>query len=79
MPGPRFRNKVSVSPSDVQRNDCFAIKVVAVAGYANDWAAYEGPSDWCDERVAASGTKLSEAQAKPLFYVMARSGRTYRH
>ncbi len=74
----RFRNKASVSPSDVQDGDAFAIKVVAVAGFAGDWAAYIGPSDWSDDSVANAGTKLLASVAKPLFYVMAMSGRGYR-
>ena len=65
-------------PTDVLWGDAFAIKVVAVAGYANDWAAYIGPSDWTDERVAEQGDKLSPEQAGPLFYVLRESGRTYR-
>jgi len=73
-----FKNKVTTSPSDVQPNDAFAIKVVAVAGHGNDWSAYYGPSNWSDEMVAESGDKLSAAQAEPLFYVLAASGRTYR-
>ena len=74
----RFRNKITTSPSDVQPGDCFAVKVVAVTGHMNDWAAYIGPSDWTDERVAEQGDKLSPEQAGPLFYVLRESGRTYR-
>lgn len=72
------KNKVTTSPSDVEPNDAFAIKVVAVVGHGNDWAAYIGPSDWTDTRVADSGDKLLASQANPLFYVLAASGRTYR-
>ena len=73
-----FKNKWTTSPSDVEHDDCFAVKVVAVAGYANDWAAYEGPTDWPDLKVAREGDKLTAAQAEPLFYVMTASGRCYR-
>ncbi len=75
----RFRNKTSVSPSDVQDGDAFPIKVVAVAGFAGDWAAYVGPSDWPDLRVADAGTKIGDKTAKALFYILAMSGRGYRH
>lgn len=75
----RFRNKASVSPGDVQADDAFAIKVVAVTGHANDWAAYLGPAYWPDTDVADSGDKILESTAKRLFWVLAASGRAYRH
>lgn len=73
-----FKNKFTTRPGDVKPDDCFAIKVVAVAGCGNDWAAYEGPSDWTDEQVVRSGDKLPAATAIPLFYVLGISRRTYR-
>jgi hypothetical protein len=78
MPQYNFKNKVTTSPSDVQPDDAFAIKVVAVAGHRDDWTAYYGPSHWSNEMVADSGDKLSAGQAEPLFYVLAASGRYYR-
>ena len=78
MPSYNFKNKETIRPSDVEPDDAFAIKVVAVAGYGNDWAAYYGPSNWSNEMVAKSSDKLSAAQAKPLFHVLAASGRHYR-
>lgn len=75
----RFRNKVTVSPSDVQDGDAFPVKIVAVAIFANEWAAYVGPSDWSDLRVADAGNKIGAKTAKALFYVLAMSGRGYRH
>ncbi len=78
MPTYKFRNPVTTAPSDVQDNDAFAVKIIAVAGYGGDWAAYIGPSDWSDERVARSGDKLLKKQAEPLFCVMRHSGRHYR-
>ena len=72
-----FRNAVSVAPSDVHDFDAFAIKVVAVALPDGFWRAYRGPSDWSDERVAAQGDLLLEAQGSPLFYVLRASGRRY--
>ncbi len=73
-----FKNKITTKPCDVKNGDAFAVKVVAVAGYDNDWAAYEGPSHWSDPDVADYGDKLSKEQAEPLFYVLANSGRYYR-
>ena len=62
----------------VKDRDTFPIKVVAIAGTGNDWAAYYGPTDWTDEETAHSGDKLSREQAEPLFYALCNSGRTYR-
>ena len=73
-----FKNKWTTAPVDVEDGDAFAVKVVAVAGYDNDWAAYEGPSDWTDQEIAGSGDKLSRKAAERLFYVLAESGRHYR-
>lgn len=42
-------------------------KIVAVAGYANDWAAYKAPADWTDDRVASDGDKISATMARDLF------------
>ena len=78
MPDHIFKNHYTTRPCDVEDGDAFAIKVVATAGYGNDWAAYIGPSNWTDERVAAQGDKLSPEQAAPLFSVLHRSGRHYR-
>lgn len=75
----QFKNLVTTEPDNVNEGDAFALKVVAVAGHADDWAAYRGPSDWTDEEVASSGDKLAKEAAEALFYVMRNSGRTYRH
>lgn len=69
---------LQLKPSDVQPGDAFPIKVVAVVGHADDWAAYYGPTNWSDELIATSGDKLSAAQAKPLFYALRNSDRYYR-
>lgn len=73
-----FKNLVITSPADVVPGDAFAIKVVAVAGFANDWSAYRGPSHWSDDKVAREGDKLYRDQAEPLFHAMRSSGRHYR-
>ena len=73
-----FKNKHTTQPQDVRPDDAFAVKVVAVAGYNLDWAAYEGPTEWPDEKVIREGDKLIRKQAEPLFYVLRASGRSYR-
>ena len=75
----RYRDKRVVAPDDVVEGDAFALKVVAVTGAANDWTAYQGPSDWTDDQVAEHGEKLLSEAAKILFYPLACSGRLYRH
>lgn len=67
---------LSMRPGDVQNGDVFAVKVVAVAGHAGDWAAYMGPTSWPDEKVIEVGQKLTESQVGSLFYIMC--ARVYR-
>jgi len=67
------------SPIAAMRNgEAVSIKIVAVAGQANDWAAYYGPSDWTDERIAKEGDKMMATHANPIFPHMHMSGRLYR-
>lgn len=73
-----WKHPKTAIPAEIRDNDHIAIKVVAVAGFANDWSAYEGPMDWPDLKVAQQGSKLSAIQAKPLFFAMRNSGRYYR-
>ena len=73
-----WKDKMEAVPYEIVTNDTVAIKVVAVAGHDNDWAAYWGASWWDDERIAAEGAKLSREGAEPLFYCMTMSGRRYR-
>jgi len=73
----RFRNLQTVSPSDVQDGDAFALKIVAVAVPDNTWFAARGPTSWRDKQVAEYGGLLCEDQAIRLFYVMRKSGRKY--
>jgi len=58
--------------------DSVIIKVCAVKGFDNDWAAYKGFSYWTDEEVLASGDKLSEEAAVALFPGFAQAGLMYR-
>ena len=54
------------------------IKVIATIGQALDWAAYAGPTDWSDQRVADEGDKISKDAAERLFDVCVAAGLTYR-
>lgn len=58
--------------------DAVALKVCAVKGFDNDWAAYQGFSYWSDGEVAASGDKLSEDAANAIFPGFAQAGLMYR-
>lgn len=71
------KNMITTRPMDVQTDDIFPVKIVAVAGPNNNWYACQGPSAWDDEHVARNGDVLLPSQAKPLFYVMTASGRYY--
>jgi len=70
------REMLEMRPGDVQDGDMFAIKVIAVAGHCDDWAAYLGPTSWPDEKVAEVGQKLTQRQVGELFYIMCE--RSYR-
>lgn len=65
-----YREMMNTPPSKVDDGDAFAVKVVAVAGHSEDWAAYAGPTDLTDEEIAEGGDKLAEEEVKRLFYVM---------
>lgn len=67
---------LNTSPSDIKDGDVCPLKIVAVAGHNNDWAAYIGPSHWSDDMVANSGDKVTEEQAKLFAYLFQL--RTYR-
>ena len=73
-----FRNKFTTSPSDLHPGDCFILKIVAVVGYRNDWAAYVAPTDYSDLEVVTNGDKISYEQASALFPLMDWGGLTYR-
>lgn len=53
-------------------------KVVARTGYAGDWIAYRGPSDWTDEAVAAHGDTIIREAAEGLFPTFRNIGLRYR-
>ena len=71
-------NPVTVRPNDLKAGDELGYKVVAVIGYAHDWAAYKGLTDWSDEEVASNGDKLDEDAAEALFYAPVVAGLKYR-
>lgn len=74
----KFVNKNSIKPIEIGSDYASAIKVVAVTGYDDDWAAYLGPSDWSDDQVAEQGDKIDEIAAGRLFPAFMRTGRYYR-
>ena len=63
-------SKTNTIPSDVKAGDWCALKIVAVAGYYDDWSCYIGPSDWPDEDVVSNGDKVLEDQASVFAYLM---------
>jgi len=67
-----YKNAYTTSPKDVEPGDKFAWKIVAVVSPHNavDWAAYRGPTNWSDDDVAMSGSKLRESAARYLFPIL---------
>lgn len=63
-------SKVNTRPTAVKPDDYCALRIVAVAGYDNDWACYIGPSSWSNERVAEEGDPVLEEQAGVFAYLM---------
>lgn len=73
-----WKNPVTTRPSEMEPEDKFGLKVVAVIGVGPDWAAYMGFTDWPDEMVATNGDKITKEAAENLFPAIARTGREYR-
>lgn len=73
-----FNDIQTKSLSTLERGDWLAVKLVIAIGYAYDYAAYIGPSDWPDEKVKKDGRKLTRAEA-PKLYLFEQSGMSYRH
>jgi len=71
-------NPVQVIPATLKPGDVLGIKVVAVIGYAGDWAAYEGLTSWTDDEVEAFGDKISQKAAEALFSAPQIAGLRYR-
>ena len=71
-------NPYTIRPVDIADGTWGGYKVVAVAGYDNDWAAYQGLLDWSDDRVRQEGDKLGREAAEALFPALKRTGRVYR-
>ena len=67
-----------VRKEDLKAGFQFGLKVVGMVGGDSDWAAYEGPLEWPDDRVAEEGDKLSQEAAEGLFPALVRAGLTYR-
>ena len=64
-----YKDPYHTKPCNIRPGDCFALKIVAVVGHNNDWAAY----------VASNGMKLTHHEAGDVFGVLPRVGLTYRH
>jgi hypothetical protein len=65
-------NGVAIEPDEIEGEDRFGYKVVALVGYHKvDWAAYRGPTTWSDEQVAATGDKITRDAAFALFPTLA--------
>lgn len=56
-----------MDPRKLQPGDRVSMKVVAVVGYANDWAAYFDGEDKTIDEVARHGYKATKSAAESLF------------
>ena len=71
-------NPVTIRPNELKPDDRLGYKIIAVIGFANDWAAYKGLTYWTDDEVANGGDKLSKQEAELLFYAPVAAGLKYR-
>lgn len=69
-------NEYCVRPDEVQTNDRYGYKVIAVMD-EHFWTAYKGLTDWSDERTAAEGDSIPEEAAIVLFPSLHSTNRTY--
>ena len=67
-----------VKAADLKPGIQVGMKVIAIVGYADDWAAYQAPLNWTDIHLAEEGNKLDEITAKRLFPRMAEANLYYR-
>lgn len=74
-----WKNLVTTAPIGVEPGDAFAVKIVAVVyEYPQPhWAAYRGPSDWSDDKVAEQGDVILGEAARGIFRVLARTDLPY--
>ena len=73
---PGFKDAYNDAPGDIKDGDAVYWTCVAVAGQANDWAAYQGFGS--PHLVRTQGEKLDQEVAERLFPIMANTGRRYR-
>ena len=60
-------NVHNVNGDEIQDNDRYGYKIVAVVYPDGFWSAYVGHTDWSDTKVADNGDKLSYNIARDLF------------
>jgi len=56
---------------EFKTNDAVAVKVVAMIGWGQSWAAYAGLSTWTDAEIAEGGDKIDRTAAERLFPTIA--------
>jgi hypothetical protein len=54
-------------PVQLANEERITFKVMAVGGAVGDWAAYIGPDDWEDDKIADYGRKLPKYLATDIF------------
>jgi len=60
-------NAYNISGNEVQPNDHYGYKIIAVIHSEHFWKAYMGLTDWSDEKVASEGDEISHEVARRLF------------
>jgi hypothetical protein len=71
-------NPYEISGGEIQPDDRFGYKVIAVVYSDQEWMAYSGYTDWSDEKIAANGDEVFWDVAKYLFSTIANTIPHYR-
>lgn len=64
-------NPYVANGGDIQPNERYGYKIIAVIYPNNFWKAYRGLTDWDDRRVATEGDEISQETAVLLFPTIA--------
>lgn len=66
-------NAYEINGHEIQSNDLYGYKIVAIICNDKSWCAFRGSTDWEDVSVARNGDEIPYEVAKYLFSTLANS------
>ena len=66
-------NAYEIRGDELFPNDRFGYKIIAVVYDAKHWCAYQGLTDWSDEKIASNGDEIPFDVARRLFTTLANN------